>query len=66
MNAAAQVYVYAWKNNAKRATLYGRTCRILCRGRMNSARVEFLDNGQTEVISRNAVRKPRQGVIKKV
>lgn len=40
----------------KRATLYGRGLRVLARGAMNSAPVEF-ENGQREVISRNAIRK---------
>jgi hypothetical protein len=50
------LYIYGWRNNPKRETLYGRLCRVLCRGRMNSCRVQF-ENGQTEVISRNALRK---------
>ena len=49
-------YLYVWRNNAKRATLYGRLCRVLIRGRMNSALVEFED-GQREIVSRNALRK---------
>ena len=53
------LYLYTWRNNSKRETLYGRTCRVLCRGRMNSCRVEF-ENGQREVISRNALRKPKK------
>ena len=57
MSAPAQVYRYGWRNNSKRATLYGRMCRVVCRGRMNSALVEFADNGQREVISRNALRR---------
>lgn len=52
-------YRYVWKNNAKRAKLYGRECRVICRGTMNSAMVEFTDNGQREVISRNALRRER-------
>ncbi len=51
------VYRYAWGNNAKRATLRGRLCRVLARGRMNSCLVEFTDNGQREVVSRNALRR---------
>ena len=50
-------YIYPWRNNEKRRTLYGRPFRILARGRANSALVEF-DAGQREVISRNAIRKP--------
>ncbi len=52
-------YYYAWKNNSKRATLYRRHCNVLVRGIMNSALVEF-ENGQREVISRNALRKVSQ------
>lgn len=43
-----------WGN--KRAMLYKRKCRVLARGAMNSALVEF-ESGQREVISRNAIRK---------
>ena len=50
------LYVFVWRNNPKRAQLYGRRLRILARGKMNSALVEF-ENGQREVISRNAIRK---------
>lgn len=49
-------YWFVWKNNEKRLRLYGRRCRILARMKMNSALVEF-ENGQREVISRNAIRK---------
>lgn len=52
-------YIYAWGNNAKRATLRGRVCTVLARGKMNSVAVEFLDNGQREIISGNALRKVR-------
>jgi len=48
-------YIYGWKNNSKRQSLFGRHCRVLAWGRMNSALVEF-ENGQKEVISRNALR----------
>lgn len=49
-------YRYAWGNNEKRATLRDRICTVLHRGKMNSALVEF-ENGQREVVSRNALRK---------
>lgn len=49
-------YYYAWRNNKKRATLYKRKLRIVARGTLNSALVEF-ENGQREIISRNAIRK---------
>lgn len=49
-------YFYAWGNNEKRATLKGRRMKVIARGSLNSALVEF-ENGQREVISRNAIRK---------
>jgi hypothetical protein len=49
-------YIFVWRNNSKRATLYGRRCRVLVRGAMNSALVEF-ENGQREIVSRNALRR---------
>lgn len=52
-------YRYAWKNNSKRKTLYGRECRVVVRSAMNSALVEFTDNGQREVVSRYALRKSK-------
>lgn len=53
----SSLYRYCWGNNSKRETLQGRICTVLCRGTMNSAYVEFTDNGQREVISRNALRR---------
>ena len=61
MGSRAARYVYRWKNNAKRRTLRGRECRVLARGRMNSALVEFVDDGQREVVSRNALRRAGKG-----
>lgn len=52
-------YVYGWKNNSKRLTLYGRRFKVIHRGKMNSALVEF-EGGQREVISRNAIRKVKE------
>jgi hypothetical protein len=49
-------YFFSWKNNEKRAQLYGRRMRVLVRAGRNSALVEF-ENGQKEIISRNAIRK---------
>jgi len=48
-------YIYGWKNNAKRRALYGRRCRALARGKMNSVLVEFED-GNREIISRRAIK----------
>ena len=52
-----QLYTYAWGNNPKRAKLKGRTLRVIGRGTINSCLAEFVDDGQREVISRNALRK---------
>lgn len=52
-------YYYNWGNNTKRATLKNRRMKVLARGTMNSAMVEF-KNGQREIISRNAIRKVKQ------
>ena len=51
-----QTYIYTWGNNTKRTELKGRQCKLIARLSMNSAVVEF-ENGQREVISRNALRK---------
>ena len=51
------LYVFAWKNNPKRAAMRGRPCRVLARGSLNSCLIEFIDTGQREIISRNALRK---------
>lgn len=50
-----QLYVFRWGNNSKRKTLQKRECKVLHRGKMNSCLVEFVDNGQKEVISRNSL-----------
>ena len=52
-----QLYVFRWGNNPQRAKMKGRICRVLSRGAKNSAKIEFVDNGQKEIISRNALRK---------
>ena len=49
-------HTYAWGNNAKRATLKGRACRILARGKKASVLIEFAD-GQREVVSYRALRR---------
>ena len=43
---------YRWGNNEKRATMKGRECKIIARGKKNSICIEFLDNGQREIVSR--------------
>ena len=52
------LYRFCWKNNPKRATLYGRMCRVVARGAKNSIMVEFTDNGQREIVSANSIRRP--------
>lgn len=49
-------YYFAWKNNAMRASLYKKPCRVLARGSMNTILIEFA-NGFQMTTSRNAVRK---------
>lgn len=56
---ARSLYVYRWRNNAKRAEMYGRQCVVVARLAMNSAAVRFTDNGQEEIVSRNALRRVR-------
>lgn len=50
-----QRYVYRW--GKYRPEWKGRICRVLARGTMNSALVEFEDNRERAVVSRNALRK---------
>lgn len=57
MEMGPPLYRYAWGNNSKRLTLKGRLCRVLARLRMNSIVIQFTDNDQIEVTSRNAIRK---------
>lgn len=55
------MYYYAWKNEKKRRTLYGKRCKVLVRGRMNSVLVEF-ENGSKEIVSINALKKVRENI----
>lgn len=57
-NPYVLTHEYRWGNNEKRATLKGRGCRILLRGRMRSVMVEF-ENGQREIVSSRALRERR-------
>ena len=56
MIAEMKLYIFNWANNEKRKTMKGRVCKVLHRGKMNSALIEFVDNGQREVVSRNSLR----------
>lgn len=52
-----RLYTYTWGNNEKRKTLKGRACEVVARLARNSCLVRFTDNGQEEVVSRNALRR---------
>jgi len=52
-----QLYTYRWGNNTKRQMMKGRVCRVLTRGKKNSCKIEFIDTGQQEIVSRNALRR---------
>lgn len=52
-------YVFSWKNDPKRASLFGRRCRVLDRGTtLRSVLVEFED-GERVVTSARALRRKR-------
>jgi hypothetical protein len=53
----AQLYLYSWGNNLKRATMKGRRCVLLGAMALGSAYIQFIDNGQREVTSRRALRR---------
>ncbi|MFB0523948.1 MAG: hypothetical protein ACETVZ_00280 [Phycisphaerae bacterium] len=55
-------YRYYWGNGKDAVGRYrlkfkGRICRVLCRLKLNSCVIEFIDNGEKLCISRNALRK---------
>lgn len=54
MPAQAPTHVYRWRKY--RPDLFGQRCRVLARGRMNSALVEFA-SGERHVVSRYAIRR---------
>ena len=59
MNLAdATWYVYSWGPRLMGFSRKGQLCRVLARGAMNSALVEFSDGFQA-VISRSALRKQK-------
>jgi hypothetical protein len=49
-------YIYAWKNNSKRAEFYGQSCQVTARGKMNTIRLEFEDK-RILITSGNSIRK---------
>jgi hypothetical protein len=53
-------YIYTWgpRGNMPGAMdRKGERCRVICRGAMNSAMVEFERDGYQAVVSRNALRR---------
>lgn len=63
MRVEAFPYVYVWGARYPRTLdRKGQRCRVLVRGGMNSAAVEFEDGFQA-VVSRNALRKRRVGEV---
>lgn len=57
-----KLYRYAWGPRFEVPGLpvlarKGELCRVLIRGRMNTALIEFVRDGYTAVISRNALRR---------
>jgi hypothetical protein len=51
-----KIYIYAWGNNERRATLKGRRCVIEARGALGTVLVRFLDTGERVTTSRRALR----------
>jgi hypothetical protein len=56
-SGCSELLVYSWGNNEKRATLKGRECHVLIQGKKRSVMIEFIDNGQREIVSFRALRK---------
>ena len=59
MDKIVKLYKFAWGNNEKRKTMKNRICKVLARGTKNSILIEFVDNRQREIVSRNSVRIPK-------
>jgi hypothetical protein len=51
-------HVYAWRNNERRAALFGRRCRVVATGALGTVLVEFED-GERVTTSRRALRRTR-------
>lgn len=48
-----QVYIFRWDRCGRK----GQRCRVTARGKMNSCRVEFEEDGFVMITSRNALRR---------
>jgi hypothetical protein len=62
-NSAEYIYAWGprmkgWRGSLKQLDRKGERCRVIARGRMNSAMVEFAD-GERHVVSRNALRREK-------
>lgn len=57
----AYPYIWNWTERARPAmgNRKGQRCRVLARGKMNSALVQFEPDGHKVITSRNALRKVR-------
>lgn len=55
-------YVYSWGPRLMGFNRKGQFCRVLARGAMNSALIEFEDGFQA-VVSRNALRRRREVLV---
>jgi hypothetical protein len=53
------IYPYIWRVHTRLPERFGSRCRVLVRGTMNSALVQFESDGYKVVTSRNYLRKPR-------
>jgi hypothetical protein len=63
VTAPVTAYTYSWEPRFRVLPVLdrkGQQCRVLARGRLNSALVEFED-GEQHVVSRNALRRIEQG-----
>ena len=58
-------YIYSWKNNSKRASLWGRRCKLLHRDTMGNCLIKF-ENGQRECVKINSLRKEKVNTLPKL
>lgn len=58
-----QLFIYRWRRYGTHFT--GRRCKVLARGKMNNALVEF-ENGEQACVSRNALRKVKKDVSSEI
>jgi hypothetical protein len=49
--------IYRWRVRARLPVRFGTHCRVLARGKMNSALVQFIADGKRVITSRNYLRK---------